>query len=472
MPLVAVSEVTKNKLQKFQFDSRAPEFDPKPHTAKLPAVPEGATVTTIDDDSDKENATSSRPQKPSPADLLPVLNATTPVARLAWQDLMGSGDPSRDDEETSPSERLLWHNERDNLSSVISPMLARQGKKRARSSSPTSSPANAKPHTPTVNVKGLQQALKSPHADPALELWDRFSLSGKSNDTPLGVTNPALAHLMMSSSPRPAKDGAAAVYTEASLRRAISCGTHWPKRRRIEKSNAVSPTSRLGAGEGPHSKTSMVSALLETVTGEINKSQASLESPESCAKGLAEQDQDICTPTAKRTGPGKVEVGAKNRMEQERLQAVSEEEHASDYGDDDFDDDTLMELDASLNPAQSNEVVAETVPEIAQNAEQSKPPLAPADLHDEFGDDDDLFAAAEDLLAGIDSKVPSQGGCPSHQALGVSARDGKETERLEEAEDSYGNDFGDFDFEAAEAAAVQSVKSTSAPISLSNVRTK
>lgn len=376
---------------------------------------------------------------------------------------MGVADADHQDVDTSPDERLLWHNVQDQLDAAVSPIIPRRGKKRARSSSPLSSPAVDKLRTPAVNVKKLKQALKSPHADPALDLWNRFAVDGPNSKNPLGATNPALAHLMVSSSPRPSHEGKPS-HGESGLRRAISCGSHWPKRRRTDAASESAPVEEC---EGS-TKSSMVTALLETVNGEINKS--------------GEMEVDILgmeSPSIKkRRSPRKPRVSARplelpgmtlaaNARKTETAQ-VSDTEAAgtptSDYGDEEFDDNTLWELDASLLSVQV-EAGSFTMAEDTLAVGKKEQARQKESFDDEFEDmDDDLLAAAEDLVADVTPKpkpklVPAPAGTAGRLDGGT-----------DDPDDMYGDDFGgDFDFDAAELAATQSVGQTAS--SLLPVRT-
>ncbi|KAM0426761.1 hypothetical protein ACHAPT_008077 [Fusarium lateritium] len=354
-PRAPVSEVTKNKLNKFQYHPKS-----------------------NDDAESKEPA-------------LPVQE--TPATHLTWRDLL-EPTGTEDETNTSPNDRLLWDSRPDNLYlSALSPMMSRKGRKRARSSSPVSSPAGEK--TPSVNVRKLAQALKSPHADPTLQLWDRYSLN---TEDASGLTNPALAQLMVSSSPRPKPN-------EANLRRAISCGLNWPKRRRVERSTSGSFNSE----KEMEAKSSLVTALLDTVTSSINGNDQS-PSP---------KKRRIC---ATSTGSPRLKDGP-----------------ASDYGDDDFDDfddDTIMQLEATINATQLEAKAEPPAPE-----PETRPDEEPeAGKLDEFDDlDDDIFDDAEDLLTSVE------------QAQTTTV----------DPDDEFGDPFGgDFDFEAVELAATQAVNAT------------
>lgn len=339
---------------------------------------------------------------------------------------------------------------------MISPLVPRRGKKRARSSSPISSPAGEKLRTPVVNVKKLKKALKSEHADPALDLWDRFAVGGAADSkSPLGATNPALAHLMVSSSPRPPKDGSPN-HADSSLRRAISCGSHWPKRRRVENASE----SRPAKDTVENAKSLMVSALLETVNGEISKTERTDEDPiamesPSIKKRRSPQKQRSLPRPAKSPRPSKSKSAATPVRSPSRHGARhGARSPTSDYGDDDFDDDTLLELDVSMLSGQteartfSGAAATLTDADVQEAEGQCSKQAAPSD--DEFDDmDDDLLAAAEDLIGSVDPALTQQP-APPPPPKPVHPDGGTEED------DQFGDDFGgDFDFEAAELAATQ-----------------
>jgi DNA replication ATP-dependent helicase Dna2 len=427
-----VSAKTKNKLQSFQF-----EAPPDP---------------------DANNTAAKRPPPPARGN---ADKAVTPAGRTTWQDLLSKPDAPQEDENLSPGQRVLWRNDNDADHPVaMSPLLPRKGRKRARSSSPISSPAS-KHATPAVDVKKLAQVLRTPRADPALELWDRFSVPG-ANASPSGLTNPLLAQLMVSSSPRP-KDGGV-LGTGRPLRKAISCGAHWPKRRKAERADS-DVGDAPAAKSRPDSKLSMVSALLETVNGEIRKSKPTQldqtspvrRSPRTkspSAQGPVRQSprrQPGSSPLAKKsTGAN---VGSIIDITSDKASPDS----FSDYGDDDFDDATLLELDANiLGQGDDSTLVASS-----EGSNQQARPLQKA-VDDEFNDfDDDVFDGAEDLVAQVEAKHASQSQFQGQQ------QHAKPANNWGGDDDAYGDDFDDADFDAVELAATQTA---SRPFP-SNVRT-
>ncbi|TDZ51665.1 DNA replication ATP-dependent helicase/nuclease DNA2 [Colletotrichum trifolii] len=452
-PRVPVSEKTKNKLNQFQFQS----------ATNIPLDADDGTGKVANDN---------------------IL--TTPSAKLSWTDAMESNEPKQE-KEASPGERIVWNNDvippdRTYLA-ALSPMMARKGRKRARSSSPISSPAHDHPATPAVNVKKLSEALKSPHADPTLELWDRFSLGNNGNVTPLGVSNPALAHLMFSSSPRnPKRAPASATTGEAGLRRAISCGLNWPKRRRTERLDAPSRAGTLNREATDRSKNSLVTALLDTVTDSIQEEEEEAESPPQLSE--ASDDHSIESPTFKKRktdnsrpmslSPSRRPTRVPNLppRNKDANQGVAKDlglektiaagAGGSDYGDEDFDgfdefdDDTFLELEANLSLSNPQPQAKQETPELLP-VHKAKTEIVTID--DEFDDlDEDIFDAAEDIVASAEANKPEQ------SLSSVKRLAAKRPTVLEDDDDVFGDDFGgDFDFDAAELAATQSAHQSQPP---------
>ncbi|KUI53133.1 DNA replication ATP-dependent helicase/nuclease dna2 [Cytospora mali] len=450
-----ISATSKSKLQKFQFQKPITE-ESESTTSLAPTTEEqDLTEAKLDNNDPKKNPprTKSDPTG-DPRDG----SLKTPISRLAWQDLMGVADPDKQKEETSPNERLLWHNEHDDIAAVLSPLVPRRGKKRARSSSPVSSPLR----TPAVNVKKLAKALKSSRADPALDLWDRFAVDGPDSKNPLGATNPALAHLMVSSSPRPKKDGSPA-HAESSLRRAISCGSHWPKRRRVESTSEYGPAN----DKRDTTKSSMVTALLETVNGEINKTEDEEDAPgmESPSfKKRRSPRKSRFPPKSEASSPPQTKFAAAPTVNSARSPETQDMgTPTSDYGDDDFDDDTLLELDASLLSGQvatrSFSAAAETLVDVTVKGADRQGTKQESSLDDEFDDmDDELLVVAEDMIVDVPPNKSSQSSpLPAPKAV--------QPDGGTEDDDLYGDDFGgDFDFEAAEIAATQTAGETASSL--------
>ncbi|XWW98796.1 hypothetical protein V2A60_006799 [Cordyceps javanica] len=409
-PPIPASEATKTKLSKFRYEAQA------------------------DDDLLQPGDGADQPQsRPDLADL------ATPVTRLNWRDLEPLANAEDTDKDASPNDRILWDNKQSgSYGSGLSPMLGRKGKKRARSSSPTSSPAAEKQTAPAVNIKRLTKALRSPHPDPTLELWDRFSLaSPASQKTP--IAHPALAQLMVSSSPQPNKQ-LASQSGSINMRRAVSCGLNWPKRRKLEKSKS----SQLGKGQRDleaASKSSLVSALLSTVTSSMQE------------HGSDDASHPVESPSPKKRH--QLSAGATSTYIPCKANGKEAPAGSSDYGDDEFDDDALMELELNTTTAPATQ-------ETPIKPRVGKPATAiPANpVSDDFDDMDDELFDNEELIR-LSQKPMTKSHRPKREAT-------TQKPALADLDDEFDDDFADdIDFEAVELAATQSLqqaKSDAGPV--------
>ncbi|KAK4141106.1 uncharacterized protein C8A04DRAFT_14358 [Dichotomopilus funicola] len=456
-PPLPVSTKTKAKLQAFQF-AAAPDTDTHDATIPKHAPPPAPAPAPA----------------PAPGRANPTVQVTPAADRTAWQDLLAPRpDAPQDDDNFSPGERVLWRNDQEPGRPVArSPLLPRKNRKRARSSSPCSS-SPAVDGTGGKNKKGLTRVLKTPRADPALDLWDRLSVPGM-NASPSGLTNPLLAQLMVSSSPHP-RDGTRLLGNARPLRKTVSCGSHWPKRRKFERidSDLAEPA---GAAVATDSKLSMVSALLETVNGEIRKSgrdesspagapqqtSSSLTSPNLGPQSHSRQ-QHGSSPLAKKS------AGAMGREPLNSNPAGPTKSSSSDYGDDDFDDETLMELDASILVSGDDSTMVAFVPNAPV---QQAPAVSHKDSDGEFGDfDDDFLDGAEALVAEVEAKHATQTQAQAQadlekqkqqQAQKPWAADNNTFD--DEFDDDFGDDFDGADFDAIEKSATQAAAQPSFPI--------
>ncbi|KAJ2978232.1 hypothetical protein NUW58_g7560 [Xylaria curta] len=270
---------------------------------------------------------------------------------------------------------------------------------------------------------------------------------------------------MVSSSPQPKSIGV------GGLRRAISCGANWPKRRRVERSGTT-PASSAAVEESPSSKSksSMVNALLESVTGELNRSKA-VQTQLDVLKSPSPKKRRY-NPAGHLSGSPKRRLSPSKSTPHQFSGAVGESreittmDNSSDYGDDDFDDDTLMGLDVGMTPTLEQRTQASQKPTTGQITNANTTNHCANTILDEFGDlDDDIFADAGDLLSQIDSACTTgQRTAVSQVPVPVDAASRGPVPH-DPTEDIYGDDFGgDFDFEAAEIAATQSVKQPNGPL--------
>lgn len=499
-----ISDATRKKLEKLKFKPKTPVPPPEETTTTIePNQQNVATEPETAGAEDKEDAAKADWTK---------LPAATPVAKRNWLRPGDSGGGADDEErDVSPNDKLMWAAMQDERE-VIYPHLSdlarrRRGKKRARSSSPTSSPMG-KTSSPIINVKKLAQALKSPHPDPTLELWDRYTLSGVGETTPHNPATVDLNDLFATSSPKPAgRNPNATPQKESALRRAItSSRLNFNKRRKIEVEEDVPEDT-----EGAASKFSLVTSLLDSVTSSIQEPQENQEPSPLSNKENARQDpqrdpERSPSPRKRmRSSPPSSPPCSKNpRTEQAETEAAGLSLAApntagpiEDFGDDDFDDDIFMAIDAQVGntPVMSRgdsrgvAITAQPAPDPVNPPEQPQPRRSPrksprknnypphqamppaqaaaAVAVDDYGlDDDDIdddtLMDLADQAAPTNSAVPGSLGSAVSSASEAHAPAPAATGINLPAEDDMfdDDDFGDdADWDAAELAATQAVAS-------------
>lgn len=280
-PIVASSQ-SKSKLRAFQFDGSKPSFH-----GGLSIDDAEAGKENVDSfrDEGKVTVTHQAPRGQTLSQRSAGKEARecpqTPVGRLALAELIASGeDLNHQHLNLTPVERVLWDQSPRN-SDPPSSAISRKGKKRAHSSSPASSQNETSNHftaaKPSLDLQTLQKCLTTPQADPANDLWSRYSVTNE-RQSPKAKISPPFAHLLNSSSPQ---TPASHLQTKdsACLRRSVSCTTEWPtsatKRRKIEHSrNHEEAGLGFAATEGANtgrstSKRSRVSLLVDRLHDEL-----------------------------------------------------------------------------------------------------------------------------------------------------------------------------------------------------------
>lgn len=212
----------------------------------------------------------------------------TPIGRLPLSELIASTeDINGQGLNTTPIERVLWNHSQQ---AETSSSQAARTRKRRYSSSPVSSSQNKTSihfdaGKSSINLHTLQKLLKTPKADPAADLWNRYSLNTDPNSgrlSPAGSTGASCA-LQTSSPQTPAKH----LQTKelGGLRRSISCGMEWPmpasKRQKIKHSgifrekNLGFAVPDSGRDEIGKSKMARVSLLVEEIQKRLTRHDGS-----------------------------------------------------------------------------------------------------------------------------------------------------------------------------------------------------
>lgn len=386
-PPIAASSVSRSKLKAFQLvksaevpvDTRLGENDKE----NLGSVQDPARPSTS-----QKSPQSSLQSQHRPTRIERREHPQTPVGRVPLSELISTGDESFDiGPSLTPVERILWNHSphsSDPTSSMMTPAI-RRGKKRARSSSVNSSSQNeASCHFPlprsktSFDLQTLQATLKTPQADPAGDLWTRYSLNTTDKHTPNGTSGPTMAKLLNSSSPQtPARR---LLDNDSGLRRSISCGMEWPtsaaKRRKIRKSCSQVVTRNDFVAEGAtavadNSKISRMSLLLEKIQDSLNKPPAGVDRPvppssspllsnaisglPSKVSGLPQLDAAVRQNSLSSDDREvDTEIRQVSRVSQRGISVAKEEGHvvdkdsSSEFGDDEIDLDLFDEVDASL----------------------------------------------------------------------------------------------------------------------------
>ncbi|KAL8736187.1 MAG: hypothetical protein Q9166_000342 [cf. Caloplaca sp. 2 TL-2023] len=415
MPPIPASSASKSKLSVFQFHG-------------FPEGSESNGSNPIEPEDQKENQSPSKNQTAMASSQLlpppPPLSQRsqlkecpqTPLGRVPLAELIaGVDDNINQNLDLTPVERVLWQHVpgSSRYASSHDASATRTGKKRARSSSPSSSSQNETSNhfrnkKPSFSLQTLEKTLKTPQADPAADLWTRYSLkTGGVRDGSPTRTDPTLAGLLQSSSPQ--TPGSHLKQRElGGLRRSISCANEWPtsaaKRRRMNHTTNQNQArdDRLTAQQGENARTSRVSLLVEQIQNSLLKSRTdslktmpiipSSPSPDKHASdhsssppGLENHDDDDdgdqeeqeeqkeSDPTFLGDATARLEQSESNLTfigsDAELFEQDESDEtlvadqtpllglaaNASDFEDDDFDDDLLEAVDASMAPGPSTD---------------------------------------------------------------------------------------------------------------------
>jgi DNA replication ATP-dependent helicase Dna2 len=331
--------------------------------------------------------------------------------------------------------------------------------------------------TPIVNVKKLAQAVKSSNADPTLELWDRYSMAG--TVAPLDISNPALAQILASSSsPRPPRTANSLNGEPSDLRRSLSCRQTGNKRRRVLGSEASPLASKLDNLDVETSKSSLLNSLLDTVHTSIQDASVSPEpespSPQKKTQRMSSSPTVMSSPSrpASRYGGSETrQIAAFVLPANEPAFVTSDSKNPthtdpappSDYGDDDFDDDVLVELAETIVAAATQPPNDEPRPPQPPSRKEEKANVPEVRADSEYADadldDDTLF----DLLDGdLDNPVlfgnptitkSNDDGGEMHELPTTTPSLKQERGGADDFDEFGDDDFGnDFDYEAVQSS--------------------
>lgn len=305
-----------------------------------------------------------------PRDGSPRACPQTPANRIPLADLVGNTEDAfdRPTADITPDDHVYWQTGPRSSDPSNSVSSQRRSKKRSHSSSPAPSQLERSNKLPPVNTDGslnlqnLQQYLKTPHNDPAMDLWTRYADTGGSRQEE-GRTLSAFANIVSSSPQTPGTNS-----SKKGLRKAISCGIEWPVSRpkrvkldgtysthRAEETLAQSRQEILFT-EAP--KTSKVNLLMKKIQESlISGPRPAVKHPSSSSPlpertllsdgmdllpVIEENNEHIANdkkshdPQSPQNSP--LEEGC-TKANGETIQQANVKEGSSDYGDDIFDDD-------------------------------------------------------------------------------------------------------------------------------------
>lgn len=471
------SSQTRTKLKGFAFIGSAPSEEAiklqEEEKENISVEKAGATPRTTKVAQDIENKTSETPKLVQSKTCPP----STPATRLPLADLVGNADDSRrhiPKPVVSPEDQLCWRG-----SQPVNTPLPRK-RKRARSSSPVAASQDEPKIEPADLIK---QDLTTPQADPAQELWNRYT---SNKGTPSANKSVAFAHLINESSPRSSSNTGSV----SGLRRWASCGVEFPastrKRRRIggvlgadtnNKDGVFDAPSSDGVFQGPPEK-SKLAGMLQKMRDSINKpaSRISSQLPSSSSPLPDPGDRRACPEEsplqrhARDQGIVPPEVIEADMEVVEEDEAVADPPRRSsgssdDFGDGDFDTEMVEALEISqqvTKPSNSHASVSTepVVPIPPVPAPQAS--VADTGSDDEFGiDDEDLFAADLEEVASLydtrrEVSPPEIGSRATAPAAPESHVPSVAAPVINLVEDDSDDEFGD-DIDADELAAAEVV---------------
>ncbi|WEW61569.1 DNA replication endonuclease-helicase Dna2 [Emydomyces testavorans] len=368
----------------------------------------------------------------------------TPAHRIPLADLISNTEDAFNKapgKVPTPDDHVYWDHR--SSSSNNKPRSAiRRGKKRARSSSPTSSPLNK---DVLVELQPVQPVMKTPQHDVAADLWNRYV--GK-NSGIIGGDLPKFHISQLASSPQTPAPQLRVSRDGSGLRRANSCNIDWPtstnKRRKLDsdqqRTNKIrdgftrSRTSLLAPDRPKSSRIGLLvekiqETLLNCPRDDPNAPSSSSPLPdrsEIMESGLLAsppkqtiQNQPIDTPSKCAPGLRHNNQPVRDAMGADSQAKLEVNGTSSEFGDDDLDHDFLELAVGSPKNLFSPRAGSPKLNEPARQIDKI-PTLRPTDSEhypfeedkyhnsDEFNDVYDEFDdGLEELMAQYDTKALS-----------------------------------------------------------------
>ncbi len=274
----------------------------------------------------------------------------TPAPRKPLAERVGSNGNivvGQDAEDSTLEDCVYWKHRRSPGSSepYSSAIVFKRGKKRARSSSPMPSPCEGyleqRDAKDSLDLQSLNKTLKTPQADPALELWNRYSANA--------ITKP----IFQPSQITPFTQLTAASPRQSSLRRAVSCGISWPsstKRRKVTRSDILD-SAESHRTESCGTTVSRVSLLVEQIQESLARPETPRVSAESFNSSPPSQERDSSnmadSPLKNRGAPTTTANRQAAFLEVQAAQETEGRKNLSDRSSE-FGDAELDNMDLSL----------------------------------------------------------------------------------------------------------------------------
>jgi hypothetical protein len=463
------STQTRTKLKRFQFVEGAPPVEPPNRTGNAEKENAPALAEKVDKTCATPKLATSRSCPPP----------STPGARLPLAELVGNVDDSSRHmvkPVVSPEEQLCWRG-----SQPANTPLPRK-RKRARSSSPAA-PSQEDPRGPDATRKDFT----TPQADPNTELWNRYT---NNRGTPSGTRAVAFAHLICESSPH----SSAHAGSVSGLRRWASCGVEFPastKKKKKRRTHGVftateeqtgdvfhQPSSDGGFHGQPQEKSKlagMIERMRESISNPRPDNASQLPSSSSPLPNAERHPPPVDSPLQRRRRDehNQDRETSETLQEDMRVMDVNDEmdngQRSSGSSDEfgDFDDEMVDALEISIHapelhhsqfPGPTDTTNVATIPPCQEPA---APPTSDGDSDDEFGLDEDIFAADLEQVASLYDSRPQM--LSKEQEIQADASAESATDPLVISlldDDDFGDDIDADEFAAAEFAATQAQTTT------------
>lgn len=362
---LAISSQSRENLRQFQFADTCAET--KADKESIDSHP------TFQDYSCDGPKTLHRPPQNAESKL-PGICPHTPASKIPLAALIENSEDAFNGAylDTTPEDHVSWQHGPRSSDLASSPRSTQRGKKRARSSSPTSSSQLEKPNhlsarKEPLDLQTLHQSLKTPQHDPVTDLWARYSTAGLTKANGHNAILPPFEQFISASPQTPNTTSS----KEGGLQRSISCGMEWPasrtKRRKLEtvgtygRARDIFGSSRQDHFSDAESGRSRVELLVGRVKDSMQRKQTTLARGPSSSSPLPDQASLAMHPPAspspkKRAqahlpAPDTAQLQGSHVLDvrQPSHDLLPENDSSSEFGDTDLDIDFLETVEIIAN---------------------------------------------------------------------------------------------------------------------------